>query len=113
MLKEFSDIVSRIRAVQGGLSTVEFARRLEMTQQTVDLYLKQARKPSLEFVLKVCSTFDVSADEILGLKPFTTNVDLSNRKILSRLADLKRNADQTEKSLNNLLVSLAKLHESI
>ena len=67
MLKKFSDIVSRIRAVQGEHSTVEFARRLGMTQQTVDLYLKEARKPSLEFVLKVCSTFDVSADWLLGL----------------------------------------------
>lgn len=67
MLKKFSEIVSRIRTVQGELSTVEFARRLGMTQQTVDLYLKEARKPSLEFVLKVCSTFDESSDWLLGL----------------------------------------------
>lgn len=113
MLNKFSDLISRIRAIQGDLSTIEFARRIKMTQQTVDLYLKGLRKPSLEFLYNVCSAFDVSSDEILGLKPFTTNVDLSSRTILSRLADLKRNADQTEKSLNNLLVSLAKLHESI
>ena len=67
MLKNFSEIVSRIRTVQGELSTVEFARRLGMTQQTVNLYLKEARKPSLEFVLKVCSTFEESADWLLGL----------------------------------------------
>lgn len=113
MLKNFSGLISRIRAIQGDLPTVEFARRIHMTQQTVDLYLKELRKPSLEFLYNVCSTFDVSADEILGLKPFTTNVDLSDRTVLLKLADLKHNADQTEKSLTKLLTSLAKVQESI
>ena len=113
MLKKFSDIISRIRTIQGRLSTVDFAREIEMTQQTVDLYLKGARKPSLEFVYKVCSTFGVSADELLGLKPPTTIVDPSSRAVSLKLADLKHNADQAEKSLGKLLASLAKLQESI
>lgn len=38
-----------------------------MTQQTVDLYLKGERKPSLEFIYNICSSFGVSADWLLGL----------------------------------------------
>ena len=113
MLKKFSEIVSRIRTIQGQRTTVEFANEIDMTQQTVDLYLKEARKPSLEFVYKVCSTFGVSADELLGLKQQTTNVDPSSRAVSVKLADLKYNADQAEKSLSKLLASLAKLQESI
>lgn len=69
MLKNFTDVISRILAIRDskGLTTIEFARQLKMTPQTVDLYLKGERKPSLEFVFNVCSTFGESADKLLGL----------------------------------------------
>lgn len=69
MLKNFTDVVSRILAIRDsrGLTTIEFARQLKMTPQTVDLYLKGERKPSLEFLFNVCSTFGESADSLLGL----------------------------------------------
>lgn len=38
-----------------------------MGQKTVDFYLRGERKPSVEFILNICSKFNVSADWLLGL----------------------------------------------
>ena len=38
-----------------------------MTQQTVDQYLKGKNKPSLEFIMNICTVFTVSSDWLLGL----------------------------------------------
>ena len=67
MLNNFTDVISRIVDLKKGLTTKEFSRKLGMTQQTVDLYLKGERKPSLEFIYNICRSFGVSADWLLGL----------------------------------------------
>lgn len=46
-----------------------FARFIGIPQKSLDNYLKQGRKPSLELVLLVCSKCGVSADWLLGLSP--------------------------------------------
>lgn len=51
----------------GPMSVKQFALKLGMTQQTVDLYIKGARKPSVKFIYNICCSFNVSADWLLGL----------------------------------------------
>lgn len=63
----FKTILSRLRELQGDNSVSAFARYLEMPQKTVDTYIKGERKPSAEFILRVCAKCDVSADWLLGL----------------------------------------------
>lgn len=67
MLNNFDGVILRAKQLQGELSVKQFASKLGMTQQTVDLYMKGARKPSLEFVNNICLCFKVSADWLLGL----------------------------------------------
>ena len=59
--------LSRLKELQGSNSVPAFARYLEMPQKTVDTYIKDQRKPSVEFVVRVCSKCGVSADWLLGL----------------------------------------------
>lgn len=59
--------LTRLKDLQGDLSVSAFARYLEMPQKTVDTYFKEQRKPSVEFVVRVCSKCGVSADWLLGL----------------------------------------------
>lgn len=63
----FKTILSRLKELQGCNSVSAFARYLEMPQKTVDTYIKGERKPSTEFILRVCAKCDVSADWLLGL----------------------------------------------
>ena len=63
----FEQMLSRIQTLPGIENVSGFARSIGMNQKTVDLYLKGERKPSLEFVLSICSRFEVSADWLLGL----------------------------------------------
>lgn len=51
----------------GPMSVKQFALKLGMTQQTVDLYIKGARKPSVEFIYNIFCSFNVSADWLLGI----------------------------------------------
>ena len=61
------DFLKKVLEVQSDLSVTAFARKLGMNQKTVDLYVKGERKPSVDFVRNICSTFGVSADWLLGL----------------------------------------------
>lgn len=61
------NFLSRVAEVQNGMNTSAFARQIGMNQKTIDLYMKGERKPSVDFVLNICSTFKVSADWLLGL----------------------------------------------
>ena len=60
-------LITRIKELQGEKSVSAFARYLEMPQKTVDTYINGERKPSVEFIMRVCSKFKVSSDWLLGL----------------------------------------------
>ena len=61
------DVVERVKTLLNGESIYSFAKKLGMSQQTVDCYVNGTRKPSLEFIHRVCSTYGVSSDWLLGL----------------------------------------------
>ena len=63
----FKIILKRLKDLQGENSVSSFARFLEMPQKTVDTYINGQRKPSVEFIMRVCSKCHVSADWLLGL----------------------------------------------
>lgn len=111
MLNIFANVVERAKTLRQGATTVEFAAKLGMTQQTVDLYLKGARKPSLEFVYNLCRTFDVSADWLLGLS--TTNEEGREKGLNTQIRALKVEADRAATSVNKLLSSISKLQEAV
>ena len=62
-----NNVIERVKAQINGESIYSFAKKLGISQQTVDCYINGKRKPSLEFIYRVCSTYGVSADYLLGL----------------------------------------------
>ncbi len=113
MLKNLSNVIGRIKTLQNDLSNFEFGRLLGMTPQTVDLYMRGERKPSLEFVFNVCSHFHVSADWVLGLPTtFVAEEQQMTSSVNKRIADLKTSADRATISINNLLASISKFNEA-
>ena len=66
MQKYFDKFLLRLKELQGGESVSAFARRLGMPQNTLDCYMRGARKPSVELLTRVCDNRGVSADWLLG-----------------------------------------------
>lgn len=96
----FEQMLSRIQTLPGIENVSGFARSIGMNQKTVDLYLKGERKPSLEFVLSICSRFAVSADWLLGLSDTKTaqagqaNAQISQAKLEGLKAAIRSLLDQ-------------------
>ncbi len=51
-----------------GLTQIQFARMVGLSQQMVDYYERRANNPTAEFVQKAAQTLGVSIDELLGVK---------------------------------------------
>lgn len=65
MKSDFALILSRLRH-ESGLSQRQVASELGISQALLSHYENGAREPKLEFVIKACTYYRVSADYILG-----------------------------------------------
>jgi len=65
MKSEFAGILSSLRR-EKGLSQRFVAAQLGVSQALLSHYENDAREPKLEFVVKACDYYGVSADHILG-----------------------------------------------
>lgn len=102
----FEDVISRIKAQMEmrGESVYAFAKALGLPQPTTDAYINGKRKPSLDFLYRVCSICKCSADDILGLPARG-----SERSVILDLDELRLRADQTKASLENLSKAIDKV----
>lgn len=50
-----------------GINQVEFGRRLHVTKQCISNWENGNIQPSVDMLIKICTTFSVSADYLLGL----------------------------------------------
>ena len=64
-MNSFSSILSSLRK-ETGLSQRQVASELGLSQALLSHYENGAREPKLEFVLKACDYYNVTADYILG-----------------------------------------------
>ena len=100
----FEDVLERIKREMKGDSVYAFAKKLGISQQTADCYINGKRKPSLDFLYRVCSVCGCSADELLGLP-----TQGSSRSVISDLSELRQRADEAKESLTNLLSAIDKV----
>ena len=100
----FEDVLERIKREMKGDSVYAFAKKLGISQQTADCYINGKRKPSLDFLYRVCSVCGCSADELLGLP-----MQGSSRSVISDLSELRQRADEAKESLTNLLSAIDKV----
>jgi transcriptional regulator with XRE-family HTH domain len=64
-MKSFSTVLSALRK-ETGLSQRHVASDLGVSQALLSHYENGAREPKLEFVIKACDYYNVTADYILG-----------------------------------------------
>lgn len=100
--------LERIKLLQGCLNTSEYARFLEVPQQTLNYLLKGERKLSIELLLHICEKHKVSADYILGLDSSVQNQ--SNFR-----TEQTKEENTPELAIENRLLreEIARLHSTI
>ena len=72
----FSNRIKELR-VSIGLNQVDFAKKLNVTKQSVSNWENGNIQPSIDMLIKIAITFSVSADYLLGLDSRST-IDVSN-----------------------------------
>ena len=60
----------KIIRTEKGLSQSEFAKMCETSQRNISRYEREQLDLSTDFIVRVCKTFDISADYLLGLKDY-------------------------------------------
>jgi len=94
MKTAFPEILSSLRR-EKGLSQRKAAADLGISQALLSHYENDAREPKLEFVIKACNYYDVTADYMLGRTTNRTN-----------------NAVERLKAMGEILTALDGLHAS-
>lgn len=79
----FDERIKELRSSLG-INQVEFGRRLHVTKQCVSNWENGNIQPSIDMLIKIASTFSVSADYLLGLSNCCTldAEGLTNEQIL-------------------------------
>ena len=72
----FANRIKELR-VSMGLNQVEFAKKLNVTKQSVSNWENGNIQPSIDMLIKIATVFSVSADYLLGLDVRST-IDVSN-----------------------------------
>lgn len=72
----FSSRIKELR-VSTGLNQVDFAKKLNVTKQSVSNWENGNIQPSIDMLIKIATVFSVSADYLLGLDVRST-IDVSN-----------------------------------
>ena len=69
---EIKEIQERLREEikWSGISQKQLAERLGINASTVSKYMRLDKYPSLETFANICEILGISADEVLGLKPW-------------------------------------------
>jgi transcriptional regulator with XRE-family HTH domain len=72
----FSSRIKELR-ISTGLNQVDFAKKLNVTKQSVSNWENGNIQPSIDMLVKIATIFSVSADYLLGLDKRST-IDVSN-----------------------------------
>lgn len=66
MLNMYGNRIKEIR-MERGLTQTQFAQLLKTSQSTIGKYEREELQPNIDVIIKICKTFEVSADYLLGL----------------------------------------------
>jgi len=109
MKSEFAKILSRLRR-EAGYSQRQVASDLNISQALLSHYENGAREPKLEFVVRACDYYSVSADYILGRSDERADKSLRLIEELSGIVGELIKAKTTENELIDRLRQLASDH---
>ena len=72
----FANRIKELR-ISTGLNQVDFAKKLNVTKQSVSNWENGNIQPSIDMLIKIATVFSVSSDYLLGLDVRAT-IDVSN-----------------------------------
>ncbi len=62
----FQERIKELR-ISPGLNQIQFGRKLFVIKQCISNWENGSIQPSIDMIIKICSTFHVSSDYLLGL----------------------------------------------
>lgn len=65
-MQEFSKRLKELR-IENGYSQTYFGKLLNVSQDTISLWERDKSYPTTDCLYKICKTFSISADYLLGL----------------------------------------------
>lgn len=71
----FNERIKELR-LSLGINQVEFGKRLNVSKQCVSNWENDNIQPSIDMLIRICNTFSVSADYLLGIE-YSETVDIS------------------------------------
>ena len=100
MATGFSDTMAALRR-ERGLSQRDAAAQLGISQALLSHYENGAREPRLDFLVRICDFYGVSADYLLGrsTEPTSEHAAEALRRLAAELGRLHR---ETEAAVNEL-----------
>lgn len=105
------DIIARVKCYcsENSINDSELARRLAMSQKTVNSYLNGSRKISFEFIMKLISTFGLSPDWLLlGEEPIMRK-DVNSNPLFDHKIDLFPLIESQQKTIESLSKTIENL----
>ena len=99
---DFGRNLSRARQA-AGLTQVQFARLLDLSQQMIDYYERRAKNPTAEFVQKAAQVLGVSVDELLGVKPMTRRKPGPLSKLQRKIERVRELPENKQKLVSDFL----------
>lgn len=86
-----------------GLTQVQFARLVGLSQQMIDYYERRAKNPTAEFVQKAAQSLGVSVDELLGVKPMTRRKPGPPSKLQQKIERVRSLPENKQKLVSDFL----------
>lgn len=72
----FNERIKELR-LSLGINQVEFGKKLNVSKQCVSNWENDNIQPSIDMLIRICHTFSVSADYLLGIE-YSETVDISD-----------------------------------
>jgi len=105
MKSAFAEVLGKLRRKKG-LSQRQAATDLGISQALLSHYENDAREPKLDFVIKACDYYDVSADYMLGRSDECSQKML---QLMDAVSDTANALEEIKKAESELISNLKQL----
>ena len=102
----FGQRLAKYRKMRG-FTQEELAKRLGVSQKTIDQYECRTSNPTAKFLIKASKELNISVDELLGLKSLSLKPGPIS-KLEKQLEDLRKLPASKQKLISDMIGTLAK-----
>lgn len=103
--KSFGKRLTSLRK-ERGLTMKELAAKLDVSLRSLFYYEKKSNQPPAHLLTAICRELDISADELLGLKPLKKKSAPEETELLKKLKKIKSLPPTDQRALFHYLNAL-------